>query len=375
MSTMHVWETLEITLSAQKKYANPYMEVDVWADLKGPGFEKRCYGFWDGGSSFKIRVCATGVGEWNYITGTNMDDAGLVGKTGSFSAIDWTEEEKQENPCRRGMVIATPNQHGFMYSDGTPVYILADTEWSAFTFRYPLYEDDTPRPWGPGIGLKDVIRRRKEQGFNAIATISAFVGWQDDGLPSNIVLEDGTCLRSGWRTPGISKHSDIHSIKDMHSDSGERPFEFPGVIPGYEQVFPDLERLNPKYFQDLDKKMNYLNSEGITVFMETVRRDCSTAWKKFYAWPDTYTRYVEYLFARYQTNNCLLSPIHFDSEKRSISGREYNEPINLAFERHGRSPFGTMCGSNANGTTLADFGHKDEAKWLTFHQTSNYARE
>jgi len=23
--------------------------VDVWVQLKGPGFDKRCYGFWDGG--------------------------------------------------------------------------------------------------------------------------------------------------------------------------------------------------------------------------------------------------------------------------------------------------------------------------------------
>ncbi|HEY5465775.1 MAG TPA: DUF4038 domain-containing protein, partial [Clostridia bacterium] len=59
----------------------------------------------------------------------------------------------------------------------------------------------------------------------------------------------------------------------------------------------------------------------------------------------------------------------------SIPGRDYNEPINLAFERHGKPPFGTLCGSNANGTTLADFGHTDVAKWLTFHQTGNYARE
>lgn len=375
MDTKHLWETLEITLTAQERYGNPYMEVDVWADLTGPGFEKRCYGFWDGGNLFRIRVCATAKGEWAYVTGSNRQDAGLAGKTGCFRAVPWTEEEKQANACRRGMIVATPNQHGFMYADGTPVYLLADTEWAAFTYRYPLYEDNTPRPVGPEIGLKEVIRQRKAQGFNAIATISAFIGWQDDGLPSQIVLEDGTCLRSAWGTPGNSRHADIHSAKDMHSDLGERPFDFPGVIPGYEQVFPDLERINPGYFQELDKKMDYLNGEGMTVFMETVRRDCSTAWKKYYAWPGSYARYVEYLFARYQTNNCLLSPIHFDWHMLSIPGRDYNEPVNLAFEHHGRPPFGTLCGSNANGTTLADFGNREEAKWLTFHQIGNFARE
>ena len=43
--TIHLWETFEITLHARKKYENCYTEVCVWADLKGPGFEKRCFGF------------------------------------------------------------------------------------------------------------------------------------------------------------------------------------------------------------------------------------------------------------------------------------------------------------------------------------------
>ena len=34
----HVWEKQEITLTAQQKYGNHYLDVDVWADLKGPGF-------------------------------------------------------------------------------------------------------------------------------------------------------------------------------------------------------------------------------------------------------------------------------------------------------------------------------------------------
>ena len=39
----HVWEKVEITLNADSSYENPYTDVEVWVDLKGPGFEKRCY--------------------------------------------------------------------------------------------------------------------------------------------------------------------------------------------------------------------------------------------------------------------------------------------------------------------------------------------
>ncbi len=58
-AALHVWEKTEITLTAADSYANPYTDVTVWVDLKGPGFSKRCYGFWDGGKTFKVRVTAT----------------------------------------------------------------------------------------------------------------------------------------------------------------------------------------------------------------------------------------------------------------------------------------------------------------------------
>src|ERR1041385_5547072 len=40
---VHVWEKVELTFHAKNFYANPYTNVDVWADLKGPDFAKRCY--------------------------------------------------------------------------------------------------------------------------------------------------------------------------------------------------------------------------------------------------------------------------------------------------------------------------------------------
>ena len=45
---IHLWETFEITLYAENKYENYYTEVCVWAHLKGPGFDKKCFGFWMG---------------------------------------------------------------------------------------------------------------------------------------------------------------------------------------------------------------------------------------------------------------------------------------------------------------------------------------
>ena len=376
MNQIKLWQKHEIVLKSHGHYGNPYVEVDVWADLEGPGFKRRVYGFWDGENVFKIRVTATNTSEWSYTTGSNQDDPGLNDREGAFAAEEWSEPEKGQNPCRRGMVVATKNGHGFMYADGTPVYILADTEWALFTYRYPWYDDDRTREPGPEMGFKDVIRHRKKQGFNAVATISCFPGWQNDGLPPRIAVDEekGLFLRGGWATPGVNERTLEKSIKDMHNEGG-KPFLFPGKIPGYEDVFPDIEKPNPSYFRYLDRKMDWLNEHGFTVFMETVRRDCSTVWKEFYPWPDSFARYMHYMYCRYQTNNCLFSPIHLDSTAISVPGRDYSGAANQELDTYGPPPFGTLCGTNAHGTTLANYGHTDEARWLTFHQIGNFARE
>jgi hypothetical protein len=99
---LHPWEKVEIVLTAARDYPNPYVDVEVWVELSGPGFTKRCYGFWDGGRTYRVRVVATAPGQWTWRSGSNQDDPGLSGKTGSFTATEWTQQEKKENPVRGG---------------------------------------------------------------------------------------------------------------------------------------------------------------------------------------------------------------------------------------------------------------------------------
>ena len=42
---VHAYEKVELTFVAAVKHSNPYTDVEVWVDLKGPHFSKRCYGF------------------------------------------------------------------------------------------------------------------------------------------------------------------------------------------------------------------------------------------------------------------------------------------------------------------------------------------
>jgi hypothetical protein len=365
--TYHVWEKVEITLQAARSYENAYKEVEVWVDLTGPEsvFKKRCYGFCDGGDIFLVRVTATAPGKWRWQSGSNQPDTGLNGRKGSFTARAWSEVQKKENSCRRGMIKASANGHAFEYPDGTPFFLLGDTWWSTATFRYPWHDDDKRRPIGPEAGFKDYVRFRRKQGFNCIAMIAAFPNWAKDDKPPTLKTADGTVLRSAWKQPGTA------SAKNMHDEDGNRAFFFPGKVPEYENYFPDVDRINPAYFCNLDRKIDYLNSQGFVPFIEVSRRDIGQAWKKHYQWPDSYTRYIQYVWSRYQANICLFSPIHLDWTGATISADDWNEAANKVIVKYGHPPFGTLAGTNSNPSTLRNFGHVDKAKWLTFHQIGN----
>jgi len=365
--TYHVWEKVEITLQAAGSYENAYKEVEVWVDLEGPqsAFKKRCYGFWDGNNIFRVRIMATIHGKWNWISGSNQPDDGLNSKKGSFTASAWSEAQKKQNPCRRGMIKASANGHAFEYADGMPFFLLGDTWWSVGTFRYKWYDDDKKRAIGSGAGFKDYVRFRREQGYNCIAMIAAFPNWANDDKPSMLKTADGIVLRSAWKQPGTE------SAKDMNDEEGNHAFFFPGKVPGYEKYFPDVDRINPEYFRNLDRKIDYFNSQGFVPFIEVSRRDIGQAWKKHYQWPDSYTRYIQYIWSRYQANICLFSPIHLDWTGATISADDWNEAANKVIEKYGPPPFGTLAGTNSNPSTLRNFGHVDKAKWLTFHQIGN----
>ena len=371
MEQVHVWETVEIGLTASGGYANAYMDVDVWARLRGPGFDKKVYGFWDGGNQFKIRLAAVCPGEWSYTTHSSPQDAGLEGVSGSFIAADWNEQEKRDNPSRRGIISASPNGRALRYADGTPVYLLGDTIWALFTDRFPWLDADDDRPPDAGIGFKGVIRHRMKQGFNLFATISAFPAWRDDGRPAHYETPEGYLIRSGWRNPAKTAYG---GVKEMKNEGGF-PFLFPGAVPGYGDYFPDMERPNAAYFQYLDRKMAWLTSQGATVFIETIRRDLSPCFMQFYKWPEAFIRYTQFIFARYHTYNCIFSPIHLDHPYDSIPASEYNGAANSYIERYGRPPFGTLLSCNSSPSSYINFGHTDESKWITLHQIGNSVRE
>jgi hypothetical protein len=362
-NVVHVWEKQELTFTAANSYRNAYTDVTIWVDLAGPGFNKRVYGFWDGGQIYHIRLVGTQPGSWTWKSGSNPEDQGLTGKSGSFTAIDWTDSEKNENPLRHGFIRATDNQHALEHADGTPFFIIGDTWYSVGANRFLWYDDNKERLIGPTAGFKDYVRLRKSQGYNWVNVIAAFPNWMTDGKSWHLVMDDSakTTIRSAWLEFGTG------SAKNMDNEGG-RPFFFPGKVPGYEYQFPDMDRINPDYFKYLDRKIDYLNANGFVPFIEVSRRDAGLCWYKYYGWPESYSRFIQYIFARYQANNTVLSPIHLDIIDETVSPDDYTAAIHSMEKKYGPPPFGTLLSANANPSTLENWG---DDSWVTLHQIGN----
>ena len=333
---------------------------------KGPGSTSGVTGSGTAGTRFAFaswrRPRATGLGRaaraWRI--------PGLQGVRGEFTAVAWTEAELEENPCRRGMIRPSGNGHAFEYADGTPFFLLGDTWWATPTFRFRWYDDDTPRPLGPEAGFKDYVRYRRQPAVQLHRHDRRLseLGQRRQARPAGR-------RRTGWSCGRPGPRPARDSAKEMTDEAGRRAFRFPGAVPGYEEYFPDLNRINPEYFHSMDKKVDYLNAQGMIPFIEVARRDIGQGWKKYYPWPDSYTRYIQYVWSRYQANICLFSPIHFDTPAQSIATEDWNAAANLVIDKYGRPPFGTLAGTNSNPSSLQNWGHTDQARWLDFHQIGN----
>ena len=386
---IHVWEMIEIKLTSEKIYNNYYTDVTCWVELKGPGFDKRVYGFWDGGNDFIIRVVATNPGEWQWISGSDQpEDKGLNSKTGSFTAIEWAENEKMENPNRRGFIRTTTNGHALQYADGTPFFLIGDTWLAGSTWRLPFRNATTSDDYvpGPGMGFEDAVMLRKKQGYNSISMISCFPNWDADCNPSTYADTNGIYTRNAWEkfgyevsgeqgfdASGASSYWGSFTAKNMRDEYGSQPFEMSKKHKGVS----DFNRINPNYFKSLDKKMEFLSKQGFVPLLETVRRDAGPSWKAYFDFDESFSRFVQYLASRYGAYNFIFSEIHLDwiPKKFSLTAKEFNQALTYHLKKYGPLPFGQPATSLISSSTFTVFGHNNDCPWLTMHSVGNKPRD
>jgi len=79
--------TFELTPEEAAPHANPYLSVELYAEIRSPRHKTFLMpAFWDGGRGFVIRVTPTDPGAWDYRLTSNI--ARFSGKAGQFTATD-----------------------------------------------------------------------------------------------------------------------------------------------------------------------------------------------------------------------------------------------------------------------------------------------
>jgi hypothetical protein len=213
------WEPQEMRLTANDEH--PWWSFPVTIDFAHQATGERLVveAYWDGGRQWVIGFAASQPGVWTWQTFS--DDAGLNGQSGRFEVRPPTKEETARNPNYRGHLRISSNGRYFGYADGTPVFLLADTLWSGNTLRCGLGEQQD----GPFF---QYLADRQAKGFTTI--LIKYLNGFDDG-PSN---------PKGERNEG-----------------------------GYAFLNRDFDRLNPSYFQALDRRMAAIWSYGFVAAIPT----------------------------------------------------------------------------------------------------------
>ena len=143
----------EIVFEGQT-YNNPYLQVRFYAVFSGPNGESYdIEGFWNGDSTYILRVAPRSVGIWTYTTYSN--DPKLDNSAGSFECV---------SSEHRGFL--TTNGYRFEYSTGEPVFRMGDTNWRMFRSKNADY-DSLFVPY---------VDARALQGFNYITGVVHTVG-------------------------------------------------------------------------------------------------------------------------------------------------------------------------------------------------------
>ncbi len=193
---------------SSKAYADPFNDVQLDMLL----VDSECNeivvpAFWSGGQVWKIRFSPQNPGQYTFRTHcSDVDNGDLHDLTGAFEVLAYDGP----NPLyQHGAVRVGADQRHFEFEDGTPFFWLADTWWMGLCKRL-----DWPR------SFQALALDRVEKGFNVIQIVA--------GLYPDMVGFD----ERGMNEAGF-------------------PWE------------PDYARINPAYFDYVDRRIQYLVDTGL----------------------------------------------------------------------------------------------------------------
>ncbi|MEI6655177.1 MAG: DUF4038 domain-containing protein [Verrucomicrobiota bacterium] len=235
--------TAEVTFTSETTYPNPFVEVTLDVLVTAPdGGQFKVPAFWAGGNQWRFRY-ASGVAG-THIYRTECSDAKNVQLHGVNGKIEIAAYRGENLLYQHGALRVAKDQRHFEHTDGTPFFWLGDTWWKGLCKRLTME------------GFQELTADRKAKGFSVIQIVCG--PYPDEGF-----------LKPSWENEA-----------------------------GQPYLAKDLSGINPKYFDQADRRIQHLVDSGLVpaVVGAWGRGDCD-AMQAFGA--AALKRHWRYLVARY----------------------------------------------------------------------------
>jgi len=269
---VHQWSVYEITLEAKQTVDNPYVDRVVQATFTSPqGETTQVKGFWVEENQYKVRFTPSQVGQYRYTVSSQPEDSGLQA-TGILNV-------GEPNEGHRGFVrVDTEHPYHFVYDDGT---------------RYFMW----------GTTYYDLI-------LNALA-----------GERWKVAIDSALVF-------GINKIR--CAVTAFNSEKTPYPMAFPFEA-NAKQDSLNFDRLNPTYWQAIDRVVEYAYQRGMNVDLILY----GNGYLSFSGDMDRDKRYVRYLLARYAAYPnvlwCLVNEWNYRYRDSQIEKSYWEEIGNLIY--------------------------------------------
>ena len=196
-----VWGRWDQAFTAEETVEDE-IDLQLTVEFTSPSGEThRVPGFWDGGSTWRVRFMPDEAGTWRHQTQAEPAIRGLDGQEGKFAA---SREKAAASPLlKHGAVQVSDNGRYLAHADGTPFFWLMDTAWNG---ALKSSED----------GWQTYLQDRLAKGFTGIQFVT-----------------------TQWRAARADREE-------------QRAYS------GYEDI-----TINPAFFQRLDERINAINEAGL----------------------------------------------------------------------------------------------------------------
>ena len=201
------WNVFEASFETARRYANPFIDVEVNVVFTRGEGRWVVPAFWAGGNTWKARFAPPAAGAYRYrVEATDRMNADLNGKERTLLVEDYRGDNSL---LRHGFLRVSADRRHLEHADGTPFFWLGDTWWKCLCKRLPFE------------GFRELTADRKAKGFSVVQIVCGV--YPDEGL-----------------------------FEDRWENEGGKPY-----------TTRDFTVVNPKYFEYADRRIRHLVDAGI----------------------------------------------------------------------------------------------------------------